>query len=78
MFQAFNDRLASAFFKTILESKQLQLIIKIPSKIKRLSILAVIIDEKVSEKFEYKELLSKLVDESKEEFFTELKPNFGN
>jgi hypothetical protein len=69
MFQAFNDRMASAFIVTIKNSRILKKRIKSPSKIKRLRTLGLIIDEKISEKFEYKELLSLLIDESKEEEF---------
>lgn len=42
MFQAFNDRMATAFFKTIQESKLLKSRIKSPSKIKRLRSLALV------------------------------------
>jgi len=74
MFQAFNDRMASAFIRTIQESKLLKSRIRSPSKIKRLRSLGVIVDEKVSETFEYKEILSRLVDESREEeFFQSIK-----
>ncbi len=71
MFQAFNDRMASAFIKTIQESKLLRSRIKIPSKMKRLRSLGLIVDEKVSDTFEYQEILSLLVDESREEIFFE-------
>ena len=67
MFQAFNDRMATAFISAIKDSKRLKQKIKSPSKLKRLRSLAVIIDEKVSESFEYHDILSKLVDESREE-----------
>ena len=74
MFQAFNDRMASAFIKTIRDSSLLRSRIKSPSKIKRLRNLAVIVDEKVSTTFEYKDFLLMLADESREEeFFKELK-----
>lgn len=69
MFQAFNDRMASAFIKTIRESSSLRNRIKSPSKIKRLRNLAVIVDEKVSATFEDRDILSKLADESTEEEF---------
>lgn len=70
MFQAFNDRMASAFIKTIQESKLLKSRIRSPSKMKRLRTLGLIVDEKVSDTFEDQEILSLLVDESKEgEFF---------
>lgn len=71
MFQAFDDRMASAFIKTIQNSKQLKSRIRSPSKIKRLRSLAMIVDEKISEKFEDKELLGLLVDESREKKFFE-------
>lgn len=74
MFQSFNDRMASAFIKTIKESKLLKSRIKSPSKIKRLRTLGIIVDEKVSENFEDQEVLSLLVDESQEgEFFKRIK-----
>ncbi len=74
MFQAFNDRMASAFIKTIQESKLLRRRIRSPSKIKRLRTLGLIVDEKVSDTFEDQEILSLLVDESKEgEFFKRIK-----
>ena len=74
MFQAFNDRMASAFVKTIQESNLLKSRIKSPSKIKRLRTLGLIVDEKVSDSFEDKEILALLVDESKEgEFFKRIK-----
>jgi hypothetical protein len=74
MFQAFNDRMASAFIQTIQNSKLLKGRIRSPSKMKRLRSLAMIIDEKVSETFEDKELLGLLVDEAKEqEFFDRIK-----
>lgn len=71
MFQTFNDRMASAFIKTILESNALKIRIKSPSKIKRLRSLALIVEEKVSDTFEDQEILALLVDESKEEKFFE-------
>lgn len=71
MFQAFNDRMASAFIQTIQNSKLLKSRIRSPSKLKRLRSLAMIIDEKVSETFEDRDLLGLLVDESKEEEFFE-------
>ena len=74
MFQAFNDRMASAFIQTIQNSKLLKSRIRSPSKLKRLRSLAIILDEKVSDTFEYRELLSLLVDESsEEEFFKQVK-----
>ena len=74
MFQAFNDRMASAFIKAIQESKLLKGRIRSPSKMKRLRTLGLIVDEKVSDTFEDKEILSLLVDESKEEeFFGKIK-----
>jgi hypothetical protein len=74
MFQAFNDRMASAFIQTIQNSKLLKNRIRSPSKLKRLRGLAMILDEKVSETFEDHDLLSMLVDESKEEdFFNRIK-----
>lgn len=69
MFQAFNDRMAKAFIKTIQTSTDLKSRIKHPSKIKRLRSLGLIIDEKVSENFEGKEILKLLVDELQEENF---------
>ena len=69
MFQAFNDRMASAFIKTIQESNLLKNRIKSPSKIKRLRSLALIVDEKVSDTFEDQEILSLLIDETEEEKF---------
>lgn len=69
MFQAFNDRMASAFIKTIQESNLLKNRIKSPSKIKRLRSLALIVDEKVSDTFEDQEILSLLIDEAEEEKF---------
>lgn len=69
MFQAFNDRMASSFIKTIRESTMLRNRIKSPSKIKRLRNLAVIVDEKVSDSFEDRDILSMLADESREEEF---------
>ncbi len=74
MFQTFNDRMASAFINAIQESTLLKRRIRSPSKIKRLRSLALIVDEKVSEAFEDKLLLSLLVDESQEdEFFKRIK-----
>jgi hypothetical protein len=76
MFQAFNDQMASAFIETIQKSMLLKSRIRSPSKLKRLRSLAVIVDEKVSESFEDKELLALLVDESREEeFFDALRAN---
>lgn len=69
MFQKFNDRMASEFIKTIQGSSLLKGRLRSPSKIKRLRNLALILDEKVSEAFEDQEILSLLVDESKEEEF---------
>jgi hypothetical protein len=66
--------MASAFIQTIQNSKLLKGRIRSPSKMKRLRSLAMIIDEKVSETFEDKELLGLLVDEAKEqEFFDRIK-----
>ncbi|MCG7964961.1 MAG: hypothetical protein JAY63_00035 [Candidatus Thiodiazotropha taylori] len=74
MFQAFNDRMAGAFINAIKSSKKLKRRIKSPSKIKRLRSLGMILDEKVSDSFEYQGVLTALVDESKEEeFFEEIK-----
>ena len=74
MFQKFNDRMASAFISTIQESALLKSRVRSPSKLKRLRSLALIVDEKVSEVFEDQEILSLLVDESKEqEFFERIK-----
>lgn len=74
MFQAFNDRMASAFIKTIQKSSLLKGRIRSPSKMKRLRTLALIVDEKASDSFEEKDILSLLVDESKEEeFFSKIK-----
>jgi len=74
MFQAFNDRMASAFIKTIQKSTDLKRRIKSPSKMKRLRSLGLIVDEKVSDTFEDREILSLLVDESREEeFFRRIK-----
>jgi len=74
MFQTFNDRMASAFIKTIQESKLLKSRIRSPSKMKRLRTLALIVEDKVSDSFEDQEILSLLVDESKEgEFFERIK-----
>ena len=74
MFQAFNDRMASAFIQTIQNNKLLKSRIRSPSKLKRLWSLAMILDEKVSETFEDRDLLGLLVDESKEEeFFDRIK-----
>ena len=66
MFQAFNDRMASAFIKTIQKSKSMKNRIRSPSKMKRLRTLGLIVDEKVSDTFEDQEILSLLVDESRE------------
>lgn len=74
MFQAFNDRMASAFLQTIQDSKLLKSRIRSPSKMKRLRSLAMILDEKVSDTFEGRDLLELLVDESNErEFFSQIK-----
>ncbi|MDD2462507.1 MAG: hypothetical protein PHI97_00760 [Desulfobulbus sp.] len=74
MFQAFNDRMSSAFIQTIQSSQLLKSRIRSPSKLKRLRSLAMILDEKVSDTFEYRDLLGLLVDESKEdEFFRQIK-----
>lgn len=74
MFQKFNDRMASAFISSIQESTILKGRIRSPSKLKRLRSLALIADERVSEAFEDQEILSLLVDESKEqEFFERIK-----
>lgn len=74
MFQLFNDRMASAFIKAMQESNLLKRRIRSPSKIKRLRSLALMVDERVSEAFEDQEVLSLLVDESKEqEFFKRIK-----
>jgi hypothetical protein len=70
MFEVFNDRMASAFAKTIRESSLLKSRIKSPSKIKRLRSLALILDERISEKFEERKLIKALANESREsEFF---------
>ncbi len=69
MFQAFNDRMASAFVKTIRESDTLKSRIRSPSKIRRLRSLGNIVNEKVSDSFEEHEILEALIDESKEEDF---------
>ena len=69
MFQAFNDRMASAFVQTILDSKLLKSRIRSPSKMTRLRSLAMILDEKVSDTFEGRDLLDLLVDESNEKAF---------
>lgn len=71
MFQAFNDRMASAFIKTIQKSKSMKNRIRSPSKMKRLRTLGLIVDEKVSDTFEDQEILSLLVDESREGKFFE-------
>jgi len=74
MFQAFNDRMASAFIKTIQESSLLKSRIKSPSKMKRLRTLGLIVDEKVSDTFEDQEILSMLIDETREgEFFKRIR-----
>lgn len=74
MFQSFNDRMASAFVKTIQESTLLKNRIRSPSKIKRLRNLAIIINEKVSSNFENQDILSLIVDEAREdEFFNRIK-----
>lgn len=74
MLQAFNDRMASAFIKTVQESRLLKGRIRSPSKMKRLRTLGLIVDEKVSDTFEDQEVLSLLVDEaSEEEFFEKIK-----
>lgn len=74
MFQAFNDRMASAFIQTIQDSTLLKSRIRSPSKMKRLRSLAMILDEKVSDTFEGHDLLGLLVDESKEkDFFDRIK-----
>jgi len=74
MFQAFNDRMASAFIKTIQESTLLKSRIKSPSKMKRLRTLGLIVDEKVSDTFEDQEILSMLIDETREgEFFKRIR-----
>ena len=74
MFQAFNDRMASSFIRTIQESSLLKRRIQSPSKMKKLRSLGLIVDEKVSETFEDHDILSLLVDESKEEeFFKRIK-----
>ena len=69
MFQAFNDQMAVAFFKTIRESELLKSRIRHPSKIKRLRSLALVLEEKISESFEEMELLTILIDETREEEF---------
>ena len=69
MFGVFNDRMALSFTQTIRNSSKLKNRIRHPSKIKRLRTLAVILEERVSENFEDQELLTALVDESKEEDF---------
>lgn len=71
MFQAFNDRMAAAFIQTVQTSDILKHRIRSPSKMKRLRSLALIVDEKVSETFEDQEILSLLVDESREQEFFE-------
>jgi hypothetical protein len=71
MFQKFNDRMASAFIKAIQQSNLLKQRIRSPSKMKRLRSLALVVDERVSEVFEDKEILSLLVNESQEEIFFE-------
>ena len=74
MFQKFNDRMASSFVKTIQESDLLKRRIRSPSKIKRLRSLGLIIDERISDSFEAKDILDLLVDESREEeFFDRIK-----
>ncbi len=74
MFQVFNDRMAASFIRTIRENSLLKGRLRSPSKIKRLRSLGLIVDEKVSDAFEERELLSLLVDESKEsDFFNAIK-----
>lgn len=74
MFQTFNDRMASAFIQTIQNSELLKSRVRRSSKLKRLRNLAMILDEKISETFEDRELIGLLVDESKEEeFFDRIK-----
>jgi len=69
MFQAFNDRMASAFVNTIRNSSILKSRIRSPSKIRRLRSLGNIVSEKVSDSFGDNELLEALIDESREEDF---------
>ena len=69
MFQAFNDRMASAFVYTIKNSDDLKNRIRRPSKIRRLRSLGNIVFEKISDKFDQKEILEALIDESREEDF---------
>lgn len=74
MFQKFNDRMASAFISAIKNSTRIKQRIRSPSKIKRLRSLGLIVDEKVSDAFENQDILSLLIDESKEdEFFKTIK-----
>lgn len=74
MFQAFNDRMALAFTRTIRQSTTIHSRISSPSKLKRLRSLGLIVDEKASETFEDKDFLALLVDESQEqEFFRRVK-----
>lgn len=69
MFEAFNDRMATAFIKTVRESDTLKHIIRSPSKMRRLRSLGNIVHEKVSASFERNDILAALVDESREEDF---------
>jgi len=72
MFQSFDDEFAEYFISTIRESELLKNRIRNPSKLKRLRSLAIIIDEKVSTQFEYKNILDALIDETCEEEFFKL------
>jgi hypothetical protein len=71
MFQAFNDRMAGAFVRTLRENDILKRRIRTPSKLRRLRSLGNIVGEKMSESFEDKSVIEALIDETREEeFFT--------
>ena len=69
MFQVFDDRLATAFTKTLRESHALKHRVRTPSKLRRLRSLGNVVSERISETFEDAELVAALVDESREEEF---------
>ena len=72
MFENFDDNAAYAFISCIKKSELLRHRIKNPAKLRRLRALGNIVMEKISAKFEDRDFLVKLVDETKEADFLKL------
>jgi hypothetical protein len=78
MFKTFDDRTAKFFVACVKNSRVLRSRIEHPQKFRRLRSLAHIVSERISESFDEKDFLNKLIDPTREDEFFEALPRFSD